>query len=187
MLPHQPSGAKNPFIINPSQDPHYPFTDYSCLLWRKYWVISSVIKIDRYFKFWIICKYPFYLVFRVLHTISLTSSMVTSVWASKVRSNAETLGVGTRIAVPSRRPLSSSITSPIALAEPVEVGLLTWLLYVRDLYRSVVDLELADLQHWVNSCHHSKINSKIVIKNFLNWCKTFCRTGTVWNDSVTLY
>ena len=82
------------------------------------------------------------MVFRVLHTISLTSSMVTSFWASKARSNAETLGVGTRIAVPSRRPLSSGITSPIALAEPVEVGLLTWLLRVRDLYRRVVVLSI---------------------------------------------
>ena len=64
--------------------------------------------------------------------------MVTSFWASKARSTAKTLGVGTRIAVPSRRPQSSGGTSPIDLAEPVEVGLLTWLLHVRDLYRRVV-------------------------------------------------
>ena len=41
-----------------------------------------------------------------------------------VRSTRETTGTGTRIAVPSSLPLSCGITSPIAAAAPVEVGII---------------------------------------------------------------
>ena len=48
----------------------------------------------------------------------------TSRAASKVRSTADTFGVGTRIAVPSNLPESSGSTSPKALAAPVDVGII---------------------------------------------------------------
>jgi len=57
-------------------------------------------------------------------TTSFTLSLVTSRAAMNVRSTAETLGVGTRMAEPSRRPASSGSTSPSALAAPVEVGII---------------------------------------------------------------
>ena len=55
-------------------------------------------------------------------TAALTSSTVVSRPASKVRSVAEPVGIGTRIANPSSLPLSCGRTRPIALAAPVEVG-----------------------------------------------------------------
>ena len=56
--------------------------------------------------------------------ISLTSLTLVSVFAVKVRSTAESFGVGTLKAEPSSFPLSSGSTSPIALAAPVEVGII---------------------------------------------------------------
>ena len=54
----------------------------------------------------------------------LISSAVVLRLATKLRSTIETLAVGTRIAVPSSRPLSSGSTRPTALAAPVEVGII---------------------------------------------------------------
>jgi len=41
-----------------------------------------------------------------------------------VKSTNETLGVGTRIDVPSSLPFISGITKPMALAAPVDVGIM---------------------------------------------------------------
>ena len=55
---------------------------------------------------------------------ALTSSFVTSRSSSAVRSTTEPSGDGMRIEKPSSLPLSSGSTSPIALAAPVEVGMI---------------------------------------------------------------
>jgi hypothetical protein len=44
--------------------------------------------------------------------------------ASNTRSTTDTFGVGTRIATPSSLPFSSGSTRPMALAAPVEVGIM---------------------------------------------------------------
>src|SRR4051812_558049 len=43
-----------------------------------------------------------------------------------VRSTTETLGVGTRMAMPVSLPLSSGMTLPTALAAPVDDGMMFW-------------------------------------------------------------
>ena len=57
-------------------------------------------------------------------TNELTSSTVTGLLASNVKSTALTFGVGTLNAEPSYFPLSSGKTSPNAMAAPVEVGII---------------------------------------------------------------
>ena len=57
-------------------------------------------------------------------TTELTSSTVTEILASKVKSTALTFGVGTLRAVPSNFPSSSGSTFPSARAAPVEVGII---------------------------------------------------------------
>ena len=44
--------------------------------------------------------------------------------ATNFRSTSETLGVGTRTEIPSSLPFNSGSTRPIALAAPVEVGII---------------------------------------------------------------
>ena len=51
-----------------------------------------------------------------------TSSLVTDLEDSKTKSTAETLGVGTHIAIPVNLPFISGYTSATAFAAPVEVG-----------------------------------------------------------------
>ena len=55
---------------------------------------------------------------------ALICSTVTSLANSTVKSVAEPVGTGTRIAKPSNFPFNSGITSEIALAAPVEVGII---------------------------------------------------------------
>ena len=55
---------------------------------------------------------------------ALISSTLVGLLATNLRSTAETLGVGTRIAAPSSLPFSSGSTRPTALAAPVEVGII---------------------------------------------------------------
>jgi len=55
---------------------------------------------------------------------AFTSSTLVSFSTSITRSTIETVGVGTRIDNPFSLPLSSGITSPIAFAAPVEVGII---------------------------------------------------------------
>jgi hypothetical protein len=57
---------------------------------------------------------------------ALISSMEAGFWSRQVRSTTETLGVGTRKAMPVSLPLSSGITFPTALAAPVEAGMMFW-------------------------------------------------------------
>ena len=52
------------------------------------------------------------------------SSTVTSFSSSTTRSRSEPHATGTRSAIPSILPLSSGITSPIAFAAPVDVGII---------------------------------------------------------------
>src|SRR5512135_1714606 len=54
----------------------------------------------------------------------LTSSFVVVLETITTRSTSETLGVGTLMARPSSFPFISGITSPIALAAPVVVGII---------------------------------------------------------------
>jgi hypothetical protein len=53
---------------------------------------------------------------------SLTSSAVVSLPTRTARSTIEPVGTGARMDIPSTLPFSSGITTPIALAAPVEVG-----------------------------------------------------------------
>ena len=55
---------------------------------------------------------------------ALICSTVAGFSSSTVRSTSETLGVGTRTAVPFSLPLSSGITSATALAAPVVEGIM---------------------------------------------------------------
>ena len=55
---------------------------------------------------------------------ALISSAVTDFSSSTVRSTMEPSGVGTRVAKPSRRPLSSGSTRDTARAAPVVVGIM---------------------------------------------------------------
>lgn len=57
-------------------------------------------------------------------TISLISWAVASFLAMKFRSTIDTFGVGTRMAPPSNLPFNSGRTRPMALAAPVEVGII---------------------------------------------------------------
>src|SRR5579883_985710 len=61
--------------------------------------------------------------FAALSMSSLISASDVSRPAVKARSISDAFGVGTRIEVPSSLPLSAGITRPIALAAPVEVGI----------------------------------------------------------------
>ena len=54
----------------------------------------------------------------------LTAASVTGLEVCTVRSTIDTSGVGTRIAIPSNFPFSAGSTKPIALAAPVEVGII---------------------------------------------------------------
>ncbi len=54
---------------------------------------------------------------------SLTSSLVVSLDASKVRSTTEPVATGARMAKPCSLPLSSGRTRPTAFAAPVDVGM----------------------------------------------------------------
>ena len=55
---------------------------------------------------------------------ALISSAVASVSNSATKSTTETSGVGTRIAIPSSLPSTSGITSAVARAAPVVVGIM---------------------------------------------------------------
>src|SRR5690606_4625028 len=55
---------------------------------------------------------------------ALTSSTVTSFFNSTVKSTIEPVTVGTRRAVPSNLPFKEGITRPIALAAPVDEGII---------------------------------------------------------------
>ncbi|MND08373.1 hypothetical protein D3C83_309450 [compost metagenome] len=50
--------------------------------------------------------------------------MATGFEVTTVRSTTETSGVGTRMAIPSSLPFNAGKTRPIALAAPVEVGII---------------------------------------------------------------
>ena len=67
---------------------------------------------------------------------ALISAAVASFASSTVRSVADPVGTGTRIAYPSSLPLSSGITSEIAFAAPVEVGIM-FVAAARDRRRSL--------------------------------------------------
>merc|ERR1712212_1383836 len=56
----------------------------------------------------------------------LMSSILAGFSRRTVRSTTETLGVGTRKAIPVSLPLSSGTTLPTALAAPVEAGMMFW-------------------------------------------------------------
>uniref|UniRef100_A0A0E9XPE2 Uncharacterized protein n=1 Tax=Anguilla anguilla TaxID=7936 RepID=A0A0E9XPE2_ANGAN len=57
----------------------------------------------------------------------LMSSYLAGFSRRTVRSTTDTLGVGTRKAIPVSLPLSSGMTFPTALAAPVEAGMMFWL------------------------------------------------------------
>merc|ERR1712121_14318 len=59
-------------------------------------------------------------------TTFLMSSILAGFSRRTVRSTTETLGVGTRKAIPVSLPLSSGTTLPTALAAPVEAGMMFW-------------------------------------------------------------
>ena len=54
----------------------------------------------------------------------LISSLVTLVFSSKVKSTIEPVVTGTLKALPSNLPFNDGITLPMALAAPVEVGII---------------------------------------------------------------
>ncbi len=55
---------------------------------------------------------------------ALTSSFVVDVLTSQTRSTNETVGVGTLTESPFSLPCNSGMTSPIAFAAPVDVGIM---------------------------------------------------------------
>uniref|UniRef100_A0A8C0MY72 Uncharacterized protein n=1 Tax=Canis lupus familiaris TaxID=9615 RepID=A0A8C0MY72_CANLF len=59
-------------------------------------------------------------------TTFLMSSYLTAFSRRQVRSTTDTLGVGTRKAMPVSFPFSSGMTLPTALAAPVEAGMMFW-------------------------------------------------------------
>src|SRR6186713_2640232 len=67
---------------------------------------------------------PFNLPSAALLNAAFTSSFDVFLSTSTARSTTDTFGVGTRMAMPSRRPLSSGSTSPTAVAAPVVVGII---------------------------------------------------------------
>ena len=67
---------------------------------------------------------PFNDPFDAARIIAVISAISVLRPASKVKSTADTFGVGTRIATPSNLPLSSGRTIPTALAAPVVVGIM---------------------------------------------------------------
>ncbi len=67
---------------------------------------------------------PFILPSAAAFIAALISSALVSFLSSTDRSTSETTGVGTRIAMPSSLPSRSGITRLIALAAPVEVGMM---------------------------------------------------------------
>ena len=60
---------------------------------------------------------------RVLNA-AFTSALVTCLFSSATKSTMETVGVGTRIAIPVNLPFSSGITLATASAAPVVVGMM---------------------------------------------------------------
>ena len=62
--------------------------------------------------------------FAAVMIAALTSSTVAFFLDENLKSISDTLGVGTRIEAPSSLPASSGSTRPIALAAPVEVGMM---------------------------------------------------------------
>ncbi|MNE65955.1 hypothetical protein D3C80_1614800 [compost metagenome] len=67
---------------------------------------------------------PFSLPLAAALMASLISATVVFFLATNLKSTTETFGVGTRIEVPSRRPLRCGRTRPTAFAAPVEVGIM---------------------------------------------------------------
>uniref|UniRef100_A0A9L0JH43 Uncharacterized protein n=1 Tax=Equus asinus TaxID=9793 RepID=A0A9L0JH43_EQUAS len=59
-------------------------------------------------------------------TTFLISSYLAAFSRQQVRSTTDTLGVGTRKAMPVSFPFSSGMTLPTALAAPVEAGMMFW-------------------------------------------------------------
>ncbi|KAJ1078497.1 hypothetical protein K5549_000679 [Capra hircus] len=59
-------------------------------------------------------------------TTFFISSYLAGFSRQQVRSTMDTLGVGTRKAMPVSFPLSSGMTLPTALAAPVEAGMMFW-------------------------------------------------------------
>ena len=55
---------------------------------------------------------------------AISSSLVQGLASSATKSTIETVGVGTRMAIPSNLPLRSGITNARALAAPVVVGMM---------------------------------------------------------------
>src|SRR6267142_4486756 len=70
------------------------------------------------------CSMPFKGPLAAAFNAWFTDSTVTGLAVRAVRSTSETSGVGTRIAIPSSFPFRSGKTSPIALAAPVDVGIM---------------------------------------------------------------
>ena len=70
------------------------------------------------------CSTPFIGPAAAARSAWLTSSAVTDFSKSDTRSTTETFGVGTRMAMPSRRPFRAGSTSPTADAAPVVVGMI---------------------------------------------------------------
>src|SRR5487761_2345491 len=106
-------------------------------------------------------------------TIALTSSTVVSRGASKVRSVAEPVGIGTRMAYPSSSPLSSGSTSATALAAPVAAEILV---------RGV--LQVLVLRVRVDRRHEALDDAEAVVESLRHRRKAVRRAGGVGDDVV---
>ena len=69
-------------------------------------------------------RIPFMELFAYSLSLAFTSSLVVLLERVATKSTRETLGTGTRMARPSSFPFISGITSAIALAAPVVVGIM---------------------------------------------------------------
>merc|ERR1719244_862641 len=72
-------------------------------------------------------RIPFMAPSEAAFTAFLMSSYLAGFSRRTVRSTTDTLGVGTRNAMPVSLPLSSGMTLPTALAAPVDAGMMFWL------------------------------------------------------------
>merc|ERR1712004_861496 len=116
-------------------------------------------------------------------TVALISSIEAGVFSRHVRSTTDTLGTGTRNAIPVssiqfRDNLPYSLRSPGGRWDDVLEGTST----IAPLFaRRAIDSLLGGC-YSVDSCHESLFNSKFVIDDLCQWCKAVSSARSVAED-----
>ena len=94
----------------------------------------------------------------------LTSSAVTPRLSWTVKSTTETVGVGTRNAMPVNLPLSSGITKPTAFAAPVLAGTMRRRARIALILRCQVE-QLLRIGHCVHGGQQALDEAKLVVED----------------------